>query len=247
MKCVNAFWELRNLGVKTIKIVVEKNDAPEKILDMIESYRREYDAKYVVVKSNTRYPIEISLSLQDAGFWLMENQISLKMTREDAIKTLEKYKDFVQDVSYRVADESDLKMLDEEFKRGIFKKSEISLDPKFGIEVDNRRYSFWIQDILKQGGAVILSMYKSTPIGFFTSVSRGDKKNEGLPSGIFIKDEIENMGFFHSLAGLMCFVNGGDNISYFNISTNNLDILRLQLEFGAKVIRSSNLFVKHYD
>lgn len=246
MKCVNAFWELRNLGVKTIKIDIEKNDAPETVVDMIEDFRRQYDSKYVVVKSNTRYPIEISLNLQDAGFWLIENQISFKLLREDVIKTLEKYKDFCKDISYRVADESDLKMLDEEFKRGIFNKSEITLDPKFGIEVDNRRYSFWLQDILKQGGKVFLSLYEEKPIGFFTGVPRGDKKSEGLPSGIFNRKEIQNLGFFHSLAGLMIFSDSGNQVSKFNISANNLDNLRIQLEFGAKVTHIRNLFVKHY-
>lgn len=247
MKCVNAVWELRNLGVNTIKIEVEKEDAPEKVVDMVEDFRRQYDAKYVVVKSNTRYPIEISLSLQDAGFWLIENQIHLKLTRESAIKALEEYKDFCTEISYKVADEEDLKLLDEEFKRGIFKKSEISLDPKFGMEIDKRRYSFWLKDILKQNGYIFLSLYEGKPIGFFTAVPRSDKKNEGLTSGIFNREKIENMGFFHALAGLKCFVDGEDKVSIFNISTNNLDNLRLQLSFGAKVTRIKNLFVKHYD
>lgn len=247
MKCVNAVWELRNLGVKTIKIEVEKKDAPEKVLDMIEDFRQQYDAKYVVVKSNTLYPMKISLSLQDAGFWLIENQISLRCTREDAIKSLNKYKSLCAGVSYKLADESDLKMLAEEFKRGIFRKSEIALDPKFGMEIDNRRYSFWLQDILNQGGAVFLTMYEGKPIGFFSTMPIGNKMSVGLPSGIFNREETKHYGPFHSLAGLMHFIDSGDKVSQSNISANNLDNLRLQLDFGAKITRIRNLFVKHYD
>lgn len=247
MKCVNAIWELRNLGVKTIKIEIEKTDAPENILGMIEDFRRQYDAKYIVVKSNTRYPIEISLSLQDAGFWLIENQISLKRTREDSIKALEKYKDYCEDISYRLADKADLEMLDEEFRRGIFVKSEITLDPKFGMEVDNRRYAFWIRDILAQGGAVCLSLYEGKPIGFFTAVPRGDKRSESLPSGLFNNEATKHLGFFHSLAGLKGFVDSKNAVTFLNISANNLDNLKIQLEFGAQVTCIKNLFVKHYD
>lgn len=247
MKYVNATWELRNLGVQTIKIEVEKNDPPEKIVDMIEDFRREYDAKYVVVKSNTRYPIEISLNLQDAGFWLIENQITLKLTRENAIKFLEEYKELSNGVSYKLADEDDLKMLAEEFKRGIFVKSEVTLDPKFGIEVDNRRYNFWLQDILKQGGKVFLSLYENNPIGFFTMATRGNKKSEALPAGIFQRETSQKYGFCSFMALVKNFVDSSDEVNYCNVSTNNLDVLRIHLMTGRTITKISNLFVKHYD
>lgn len=247
MKCVNAVWELRNLGVKTIKIEIEKNDSPEKIVEMIEDFRKQYDAEYVVVKSNTRYPIEISLNLQDDGFWLIENQLTLKLTRENALRALEEYKELCAGVSYKLADDDDLKLLDEEFKRGIFVKSEVTLDPKFGIEVDNRRYSFWIQDILKQGGAVFLSLYEGKPVGFFTEISRGHKKSEALPAGIFRREDTQKYGFFSFMALVMQFVDDGDEVNYCNVSTNNLDVLRIHLMTGRTVTKISNLFVKHYD
>ena len=84
MKCVNAEWELRNLGVGTIEISVEKKDSelpPEEILNEIEKFRQEYDAKYVVVKSDTKYP-SIGLELQKSGFLLIENQFGVKTTRK---------------------------------------------------------------------------------------------------------------------------------------------------------------------
>ena len=55
MKIVNAEWEIRNLGVKTIEISIEKNDtllSEKDLIATIEKHIRQYEASYVVVKSD---------------------------------------------------------------------------------------------------------------------------------------------------------------------------------------------------
>ena len=246
MKCVNATWELRNLGVNTIELEVEKNDAAEKILKEIENYRRQYDAKYVVVKSNTRYP-EISLPLQYAGFLLIENQIGLKLTREDALKALGEYNEFFDEISYKLADEAEMKMIFSEIARGIFTTDRIALDPKFGVEIANQRYSFWIKDALSRGAYVFLSLYENTPIGFFMAKTTEPKKSDGLLGGLFNRPEAYHKGIFHLIAGHKCFCDGGGNIDRTFVSSNNLNVLRIHLLLGRKVTGIRNVFVKHYD
>lgn len=218
-----------------------------KIIEMVEDFRRKYDAKYVVVKSSTRYPIEISLSLQDAGFWLIENQISLKLTRENAIKALEEHKEFLGDISYKLADESDMQMIYSEIEKGIFKTDRIALDPKFSIEIANRRYAFWIKDALKNGARVYLSLYENKPIGFFMGKSTGAKTGEGLLGGIFNSPEAYHQGAMHLLAGHKSFLDGGANVNKTFVSSNNLDVLRLHLMLGRTITGIRNVFVKHYD
>ena len=247
MKCVNAVWELRNLGVKTIEIEIEKSDSPEKILDMIESYRREYDAKYVVVKSNTRYPMQISLSLQDAGFLLIENQIGLKLTRESAIKALEEYREFCNGISYKLADESEKQLIFDEIERGIFKTDRIALDPKFGVNVANLRYSFWIKDAIARGAYLCLTLYENEPIGFFMSRYAGNQKSDVLLGGIFNRPNSYHYGAFHLLAGHKSFIDGNIKVNTTFVSSNNLEILKLHLMLGRTITSIRNVFVKHYD
>ena len=247
MKCINATWELRNLGVQTIEIEIEKNDAPEKILNNIENYRLQYDAKYVVIKSNTCYPIKISLNLQDAGFWLIENQIGLRLSRNDAVKTLEEYKDFIENLSYRLADESDLRLIFSELDKGIFKTDRVALDSHFDLKIANRRYGFWMKDAIKKGACIFLAIYENKPIGFFMGKSLDGANSDGLLGGIFNDKESSLLGSMCFLSGIKCFVDFGGVVEKTFVSSNNLDVLRLHLALGRKITSIRNVFVKHYD
>lgn len=248
MKCVNAVWELRNLGVKTVKFYIEKNDTPEKCFTEIEEFRLQHDAKYAVVCQNTRYGHDFSIFFQNAGFSLMDHQLVLKWTPENVLKAVEEYREFYDDVSYRLADETDKKLIFSELEKGIFKISDyIVLDPYFSEELKNRRFIFYVKDILSQGAHLFLSLYKDKPVGLFARKLLGGNKSDGLLSGIFNREETYHQGALHILAGLKCFIDSGTTFSKGTVSLNNLDILRLHLSFGAKVVTSNNVFVKHYD
>ncbi len=246
MKCVNAVWEIRNLGVKTIELEIEKNDAPEKIFNEIEGYRLQYDAKYVVIKADTRHP-KFSVLLQNAGFLLMENQIGLKLTHESAIKALEAYREFYDGVSYKLANESELQMIFSEIERGIFKTDRIALDPEFGVKVANKRYIFWIKDAVARGANVFLSVYEGKAIGFFMGKPSGSKNSEGLLGGIFNRPESYHQGSFHLLAGHKCFLDSKLAVDRTFVSSNNLDVLRLHLMLGRTVTNIRNVFIKHFN
>lgn len=247
MKCVNAVWELRNLGVKTVKFEIEKNDVLEECLKKIEEFRLQHDAKYVVITSNVRYQIG-SIFFQNAGFKLMDNQIILKLTYEDVLKAVEEYLEFYDDVSYRLADETDKQLIFSELEKGIFKISDyIVLDPYFSEEVKNRRVIFYIEDMLNQGANLILSLYQNKPIGFFMNKIAKGMKSDDLLSGIFNQKETAHQGSFHNLACHKYFIDSKISVGKGTVSVNNLDILRLHLAFGRKIIGANNVFVKHYD
>lgn len=245
MKCVDAYWELRNLGVRTIKITVEKDDtatSPDELLNMIEGYRRHYDAQYVVVRSDTRYT-DLNVPLQTAGYWLIENSLELKITREDALAAIEEYKHVYADVSYRLATDDDIQLLFDEFERGIFEKDEIALDPRFGEKVANRRLKLWTKDIIARGGKIFIALYNNNPIGFFT----GEGKNSDGFGGAFNRPDTKNWGSMFVYAGHKCFTDSGGKHEKFCASTNNIKVIRLHLAFGAKIINIRNTFVKHFD
>ena len=250
MKCVNAEWELRNLGVKTIEISIEKNDSSlptSELLQAVENFRQEYDAKYVVVKSDAKYP-SISIDFQRAGFWLMENQIGLKAVRKDLLKAFEDYKKILyDDVSYRAADDDDIKMICAEIETGMFTTDRIALDPYFGLKIANRRYVLWMQDELKRGAFAHIALYEGKPIGFFLDKIRSEKKLSGLLGGIFKNEQSRNLGAACMYASRIFFANTDWRETKTAVSSNNLNILNLHLMFGHKITDIKNVLVKHFD
>lgn len=249
MKCINAEWEIRNLGVRTVEISVEKKDlelSETEFLQAVENYRQQYSAKYVVVKSDTRYPA-ISFFLQKTGYWLIENQIGLKLYREDAIRAFEEYKNLFEGVSYRQATEGDMEIIYRELKRGMFKTDRIALDPFFGVEIANRRYAFWIKDAVNQGAKTCICLYKNNPVGFSVDKEKNNKIYDSLLGGIFARDELHNFGAAASQASTKKFIDGNYEFEKTAVSSNNLNVLQLHLMFGRKIDKIKNVFVKHFD
>ena len=250
MKVVDAKWELRNLGVKTIEISIEKKDlmlSETDLLATIEKHRLQYDAKYVVIKADTRYP-EISLYLQGAGFILMENQINLRGTRKDISNVLEKYRSVCVGADYRPADKDDIKRVFSEMERNIFVTDRISLDPHFGINVANRRYSLWMKDELERGATIQIYLFEGKPIGFSLDKVKADGKTVvGLLGGLFNRPETRYLGSMYIYAGVMSFCKSDLRFLRTAVSSNNLNILQLHLMFGREITDIKNVLIKHFD
>ena len=178
----------------------------------------------------------------------MDNQVLLKLTRENALKALKEYKEVLDDVSYKLADEDDLQMIFSEIKKGLFKVSDyIVLDPYFSTETKNQRFIYYVQDMIKNNADMFLSFYQNKPVGFFMGKLIGNKKSDGLLGGIFNRPETYHQGAFYLLAGTKSFIEHGLNVDNCTVSLNNPDILRLHLALGRVITGAKNVFVKHYD
>ncbi len=247
MKCVYAEWEKRNLGCNTVEFTIEKMDiqsAPETIYQWIEKKTTEYQAQYLVVKVDARYPY-ISQYLQSKGFTLIESQMNLRLNRKEVMHAYEEYCNIFLDVSYKPADENDLDYIISEIKKGIFTTDRIALDPYFGVAVSNKRYALWVEDEYKNGGNLFLSYYRERPLGFFLDRVTNNKMIRGLLGGIFSGEDNRNHGSMHIFAGKKSFLDRGIRSEKTSVSANNLQILKLQLMFGAKISNISNVHIKH--
>lgn len=249
MKVVNATWEERNLGCRTVEITLEKDDLKlldaNELVNKIEEQRQIYDAKYIVIKVNTKYA-QVNYYLQQAGFTLIENQIGLKLLREDAIVAYEEKKDLFEGIDYKVADENDVKLILEEVKKGIFITDRIAIDPKFGIEIANQRYANWIQDVVNNGATAILTLYEGRAFGFGIGKAVKSNRTQGILGGIFVGDENKNLGSLFVFAGLKSFIDSGYERSDTAVSSNNTDILQLHLMCNQKIKDIKSVFIKHY-
>ena len=248
MKIVNAEWEIRNLGVKTIEISIEKNDtllSEKDLIATIEKHIRQYEASYVVVKSDSRYSA-ISLYLQRAGFIFMENQIDLRANRTDIADSVEKYRKVCAGAHCRLANEEDIQMIFSEMERGIFDTDRVALDPYFGVKAANRRYLFWIQDELKRGAWATIYTFEDDPIGFsLDKASANGKTIISLLGGLFNQPETRRLGAILRYAGAVGFCNSGFLFLKTAVSSNNLNILQLHLAFGCRITAIKNVLIKH--
>lgn len=247
MKIVNAEWEIRNLGVKTIEISIEKNDtllSEKDLIATIEKHIRQYEASYVVVKSDSRYSA-ISLYLQRAGFIFMENQIDLRANRKDIADSVEKYRKVCAGAHCRLADEEDIQMIFSEMERGIFDTDRIALDPYFGVKAANRRYLFWMQDELKRGASLYLTKHYEKTLGFCLFKRNGSEIHDLLGGLLNLHEAEQGKGLFSHYASRVCFLNCGARVYKTSISSNNLGIVRLQFMFGCTVNNIKNVLIKH--
>ena len=249
MKVIDAVWEIRNLGKKTIEITIERADInpfiPTKLLENIEEQRSYYNAKYVVVKSDTRHP-QVNIFLSKSGFILIENQIGLKLNREDAIATYENNKDLFEGVDYKLADKDDIDLIVSEIKKGIFTTDRIALDSNFGIEIANNRYALWLQDELQRGAIAYLTTHNGRPFGFGIIKKAGLNNIDDLLGGLFVGSENKNQGSLFKFANLKIFIDLGFDKAKTHVSSNNPNILQLHEMFGYKIINIKNVFIKHY-
>ncbi len=247
MKCVYADWEKRNLGCNTVEFTVEKVDTqspPETINNRIEEYLTEYQAEYLVVKADSKYPY-ISQYLQSTGFTLIESQIGIKFDREDVWNACEEYRDIFTDVSYKYVEDNSLDYVISEIKKGIFTTDRIALDPYFGIKAANKRYALWVEDEYKNGGKLFLSYHRKRPMGFFLDRELNNKSIRGLLGGLFTGEDNRNCGAMHIFAGKKSFLDRGLLLEKTSVSSNNPSILKLQLIFGGKISNIINVHIKH--
>lgn len=249
MKCVNATWEERNLGVKTIEVSIEKKDilfALEEIGSRIEDYRNECEAKYVVIKVDTKYP-HISQWFQKNGYLLIESQIGLKLERDEALEKYEFYKGMFPGIGYKKVGNGKLENVIGEINKGMFTTDRIALDPLFGVKIANKRYALWTQDEVHRGAEVFYSYYNEQPIGFFLAKEAGGGNIKGLLGGLFVRAEARNYGGVYLFSTLKCFLDGTGKIDRTMVSSNNVPILQLHLMFGRKITSITNVLVKHFD
>ena len=243
MKTVNATWELRNLGKRTIELTLEKADflhEPKQIYEDINAKEKEYHSEYTVVKVKSGKP-QIGWELHKQGFWHIETQVNLKAAYEDVVSAVKKVEGLFDDISLQVVETSaEVCHIQAEIRRGMFTTDRIALDPYFGVEIANRRYAYWVEDEVKKGSILSYAISKGDKIGFALG-----RNGHGLLGGIFTQYQKRNMGIESEIAGWREIIREETDFFYTAVSSNNLRVLRLHEAFGYRVKSLFDVFVRH--
>ena len=122
MKIIDCFWEIKNIGKKTIEISIEDNDLFNR--DAIEQLVCDYE--YVVIKVPMTMPL-FNIGLTEMGYICIENQFNVGIEYDNfdfsKIAILDK------NTSFEIVSNSDgLQSIVSQIQPGMFSTDRISID-----------------------------------------------------------------------------------------------------------------------
>lgn len=240
MKIIDAVWEKRNLGCDVCEIELATED------DII-------DVSHVLQKVSTPYSVvkcpvgnfDLLMCVQENGYKVVETSIMLE-GKSAKIELPNIYQRFKPMISFRMADDFLMqKMLDEIQEGKIFSTDRIAIDPIFSPEIAGRRYCNWAKDEIEKGAKVSIAYYKDEPVAFGISKKIDENKYDAFLGGVFKESANKGLGFMAIQANNeMIILNGGKTIVT-HVSSNNLPILRLHMQFGYEIKDMQYILVKH--
>lgn len=239
MEIIDAFWEKNNLGVSCIECHLNEKDRSEDISKKINNL----PCDYAILKiPNTQF--ESIRIAQNMGYNFVETIFNI--THDLKPLSLNNIQlRYSESVTYHEMNLSDLDELYKELRKDIFKTDRIAIDPRFSKEMASNRYVNWIQTELSQNSKSYVARYKDKNIGFFTMKDTGNKIMFPFLTGLYKEFEKSPLGFTIILKILEeAKKQGGKKISSY-VSSNNLTVLKVNIDLGFKISGIKYTFVKH--
>lgn len=239
MKVVNAHWEQRNLGVSCLEVVFDTTDTINNTHEAI----RQLDGDYVVAKVPVPR-VDLLTHLQSEGYAMVEVVLRIKMRlREvDFPRLYERYERYL---SFRSAQDDDVRRVMSEIQAGVFATDRISLDPHFTPVQAANRYRHWIEDELNRNSKAYITMYKSEDIGFSILRNEGEGRFNGLFGALYLEKKNSALGFAVGWGNIIKAKELGGTIIETAVSTNNLAALKMNLSIGYEVADVFYVLIKH--
>ena len=243
MKVIDAVWEKANLDVSCNEVIVEKEDTVESLQSQYDEVFGQKD--YVVVKVGPNH-FAIHEFLESHGFRFVEVSIGVKLLRKNfRIPELIK-KASQSSCKWKIMDQKDIDTLFDKIKTGLFDTDRVYLDPYFSKELAARRYINWISTLIQKNVLPHKFLFKDKAVGFFIQESEGHEMN-GILGGIYgdYKGMTGVGGLWLYATYSEAFAHEEIDIFRGHVSSNNLNVLKLHLLFGANVESMQYIFIKH--
>jgi len=239
MKIVNAHWEKRNLGVSCTEITVEPADTIGAVRASISQICDDY-----VVAKVPPPRVDLLLLFQAVGYRVIEVSVRIRVRlHEVAFPRL--YKRFEQQLSFRQAQDDDVRRILSEVQTGVFATDRISLDPHFTPAQAANRYRHWVEDELSRKSSAYIATYKTDDIGFSILRDEGQGRFNGLFGALYLEKKNSALGFAVGWANILKAKERGGTVIESNVSTNNPAALKMNLSIGYEVADVFYVAVKH--
>lgn len=240
MRIVDAVWEKRNLGVEVKEIICDYQDKSEKLCSELEKVNEAYS----VVKIPMGHT-DLLLEVQKLGYSVMEMSIQVE-GKIDKMEIPAIYQRFIPHISICNADESILKKVLDEIREGsIFDTDRIARDPDFSKRIAGERYYNWSCDEIGRGAKTVVAYYKDEPVAFGINKIVGGTRYDAFLGGVFSKVQNRGLGFLALYANMESVRYQGGKIIETRVSSNNLPILRLHMQYGYEIKDMNYILVKH--
>ena len=240
MKIVDAVWEKRNLGVDVTEIVCEASDSKEELISALSKVK----APYSVCKVPSG-AVELLLCAQEQGYQVIEMSIAMEgKTKELSLPRI--YQRFASEISVRDADEEQTEQILREIESGsIFKTDRIALDTHFGEEAAGKRYANWTRDLIEQGAHVCIGYYKDIPAAFGVNIDRAGAVSDAILGGALNTGTKIGLGFLSLYTNLTSAIRNENARMKTHVSSNNLPVIHLHLQFGFQIGEMQYVLIKH--
>ena len=237
MKKINADWEQKNLGVKTIEVIIEKDDCPEYVQQQLS----EIDGDYVVVKLSSDINGMINI-IQNCGYKYIEDLIHVEHDLREVARSrvLQRLYD---ETTYRRMNDDDIDQLFDEVDDGMFDSDRISNDPLFGKDFASRRYSNWLRDLLIKGALFYVIRYRNNSTGFVVLETADGINYHSVLGGGYRKYRSSGMGIIQKEQEITRSL-GGRRVCTC-VSSNNVKQLKALIVNGYVPYSIDHIFIKH--
>jgi hypothetical protein len=239
MKLTNAHWEQRNLGVKCFEMLVEAEDTPIKILECLH----QYETEYTVVRVPVGF-VEISMVLQSVGYTFIEVITTCRYDGAPvALPPMQSR--MVHATSTEEMNSADINQLVAEINNDLFLHDRISLDPRFGQKLSNKRYIGWLFDELHSGSKLFNLIYKQENIGFFVLKKIAPDICRATLGAVYAKYQKAGFGLCMNYHEIMESNRWKARSIFTSFSSNNENASAIHFSMAYKLDSQYYVFIKH--
>ena len=236
MKVINAVWEEKNLDRTASEIICEEGDSPEELNKTL--YQLETSYNVLKIPAGLASLLQITPS---HAFSFAETQVQL--CRDLPSFRAEDYLDPpLTELTYAPMNEEDRLELFQELDKGLFSTDRIALDPKFSIQIANKRYKNW----LLQGGSQLFKIsFQRKNIGFFAFKDFDSEYCSAFLTGLYSEARGKGFGRAPIYFPLVEGKKRGQKLHVCSVSLNNKPIINLHIKLGSLIRQTHYVFVKH--
>ena len=243
MKVIDAYWDEKNLGLKSFEVSLDKNDSVEAFVEQEKEILSKEGSKYIVVKVPPNN-YEYLTSLPKLGYTFIEASLKLILRKRD-YNCPRFVMRFDKDCKVEsLEEEKDFQRVFREIEKGIFKTDRIAIDKDFSVDMANQRYINWIRSLKEKGEKIYEVYVKDKAIGFFILKHVDDANVQGILTGLY--KEFEESGY-----GALIMKKLKDKVwelgyrtYHAQVVSNNVKALRSNLIFGSMVESINYHYIK---
>lgn len=241
MKVIDCFWEQKNIGKRTVEILVENTDRYDR--NLIEQLSRGFE--YVVVKVPMNRP-EFNIGLCDMGFTCIESQMNMGIEVKEF--DFPKVSHLYDDTAFEIVDsQKDFLSVTSHIQTGMFSTDRIAIDPEFGDVIGCRRYINWMTtEYNNKKSQLIKVIYKNEHVGFMLIKTEAETIHL-LLNGLYRDYQGKGLGILTPASPMMYTKKASLPIvkEETSISSNNIPVVKLYNRLGFQILRQTYVFIKH--